>query len=312
MTRSTGMLARVGLHHGSEGGRARTRVRAASCVLVPVAALLVALELGAFGSAVSVAGRPAALSAERVEAWVFPVTWADYRQRQQLVNFESGLGYDIAVQCATRLGVTVTVQRPSPPPRSNNQYFEDPAFLRQFGFGIADATFGPPGSTVIPTPLVQDRFQVPDECTREAARVVGPLEQRTEALFESWMRPLSAQESSAPLQAARSSWSACMGTKGYAVASQDDFASLFDRTYRDAVLMGSPEHDRAVEMALALDYADCLGPVVEARGQLRTAARDEFVRGNASELDRLRRELPEELAALGLKYGTAADEVLAG
>jgi hypothetical protein len=244
------------------------------------------------------------MSPGEIDTLLTPVTPDDYLSHTKtLIDFQNRAGGAIQHRCYADAGYPDADKSTFESDNAQLHNFESPTVLRQRGFGVfADARYAPASADGSPPPAesINAPRDIIDHCNDVTAQVAGPLLALTDKPLGQWWGAVQESESSPEMQPAWTAWSACMAADGYQVASDDDFFKL-----ADATLLG-PGGTPEVEMKMANSYADCLEQgVLQAREQVRSALRSQYVASNADDFKRAESELPAAIAALSKASGVA-------
>ncbi len=270
-------------------GRARAlTVSALACIAIAGGAVVAV----GYGGTVAKPAEPefAALSAAEIDTMLMPIDAADVRASMRLGDFESTVVRNAANTCEGVARVSAPV---APiPANARLRLYEDPAVLRASGFGIVAnlrTELSEKASASVPS----------RECMQVGRAAVNRIESLVAPIRDSWIRTVQSTETGPAVQAAWASWSSCMKSAGYALEDEDGFNRLVDSTLSKLVGAGDVEGARAAELTLARAFADCLGDVVQARGQARGVARASLVSSRGAEIAAVRSGLNGEIREAG-------------
>lgn len=244
---------------------------------------------------------PPPLNAELMTRLLLPASTDDRRESEKLAAFVSAVRTSAASECLVDRGYGPWLDAGHLallPRDSHRRYFEEPASLRHSGLTGAGAPVNlPPEASVDPQPDAPSGAI--SDCMRRGDEQTRPLETMKSFLM-AWDQRVAMLESSPQLRPAQDAWVACMNDLGYDIRSEDEFIGGSDRVLQEA---GSTEAIRATDLERGADYADCLeGGLFQARIDVRTAARVDFIADHDLMFERTLRDLPRAIRALSDRY----------
>ena len=241
------------------------------------------------------ADTPTVSPAIDLQSALLPATLQDAKAASALGGVIVQENYRVQQQCLAGHGYPDVLVKPASDTNDRNvRYFEDPAYLRAQGFGVAANLKPGPASPVTQTP--QPPTDVLTTCADPA--IMNKVAVETSRLTSAWMQLVAQIDTSPAMDQVWTDWRACMSGKGYDLANEDAVYSLADASIAQAAHNGVDI--RSVEMPIATAYADCLesAHVVEARGAARAEARAGFIAAHDAQYEQVVGELPSLIASV--------------
>jgi hypothetical protein len=149
--------------------------------------------------------------------------------------------------------------------------FEDPAYYR--------------GTPSAPTYNAPAPPSTPPTCTPKAAKAKATIAEL--GTFYQWIQAMYDLERDPTIAAAKAQQIECLHDRGIDSVDPDGFIT-------DGWNQRHPDQTAQAH----LDFADCIGPTVAAREQVRTAYRNEFLATHRADVERLQRAFDDYLDAM--------------
>lgn len=277
-------------------------------VVLAIIGVLVAVSTGGSSGSVTPAGRVHAqigaaasgvtISDADFESMVAPASPDEFANGpMRVLDFQRAVQNAALRDCLDKTGHGDDLPAEAPETPSQVKYFENPAQLRQYGYGVSAAMkSGSPFDSHTPSASLQGCGSAAQDPK------LSDITQLTGGLFGAWMTNIEQMEHSGQLDDAWASWVSCMQNQGYDITNEDGVSTIMMSASQGANT--TPASVAQVEMPLANIDANCLDQsgVVAQRTETRLAARAAFLDEHRQEFDALKAGLPELIDELSAKY----------
>jgi hypothetical protein len=257
-------------------------------------------------------------SPEQIDALLTPITPEDWLDgTRSLFDFQGRADNALVQNCAAARGypgsMGSSTARTIGDMHSSFQYFDSPALMRQFGYGvIADSVPGPdPGSSLADETLAMaPPTEVRDACFAEAHDAEARLLKLLNVFYDWTMHIQQLEASDDTMAQAWQTWGACMSDAGYDVANGPPVPNVNEggdskfRSLMTNAMRAPGANAAAVEVDLATIDANCLErTVVPARTLVRTPTRAQFIADHADAFRAAEADLTSVIQELSDKAG---------